>query len=128
MLNKTILVALVAFILDRITKIYVPWAKYCNAGAAFGILEGQTLFLSLFSLAFIILLLFYAKQSNNNVERLALGMVIGGTVGNLFDRLAYGCVIDFIELKFIDFPVFNLADVFINLGIVVLLFILMRKN
>ncbi len=56
----------------------------------------------------------------NTLQTLAIAMILGGTAGNFFDRLFYGYVVDFIKLNFIDFPVFNMADLFINIGVILI--------
>lgn len=101
-----------------------------NTGAAFGILEGARLFF-LFTTGTVIIglvvyyLRFYAQ--NGFFTRAALVFAIAGSLGNFIDRLRFGRVIDFLMFTFFDFPIFNLADVFIVTG--VLLFLVMTvKN
>ena len=60
-----------------------------------------------------------------DVERLALGAVAGGGVGNMIDRLRFGRVTDMIQLDFVEFPVFNVADCFITTGCVLLVIYLL---
>lgn len=129
--QSTFLTMTVAFILDRTTKLYLPVPKYYNEGAAFGILQGQTSFLAAFSAFVLVTLIIFTIKENKNLcaaQKLAIGMILGGTAGNLFDRVCYGYVIDFISLNFIDFPVFNLADVFINTGALILLLTLLFRK
>ena len=126
MLNRFLVssIAIIAFITDRATKSYLPADKLYNSGAAFGILEGKTAFLSVFSvlvLAFLVVYTVKNAKTSGIIQKIGLGMVMGGTAGNLYDRISYGHVIDFIRLGFIDFPVFNGADVFINIGVILLL-------
>ena len=70
------------------------------------------------------------KEKLNKSENIIYGMIIGGILGNLFDRLIYGYVIDFIDFKIFgyDYPVFNLADTFIVVGIILLIIISIRKE
>ena len=132
-MNKLLvpITAFLVFFIDRITKLYLPVTKYFNTGAAFGILHGQTLFLTVFAVVVLIVLVIYTIRENRNltpIQKLGIGMIIGGTAGNLLDRVLYGYVIDFIDLPFIDFPVFNLADTFINIGAAVLLITLLARK
>ena len=91
-----------------------------NTGSAFGLFPDQTLFLIVASVAGIgVLLLVYRNHPFPSFPvRLSLGMLLGGALGNLVDRLRAGEVTDFIELGF--WPVFNLADASIVIGIVIM--------
>jgi len=107
-----------------VTRIY-------NTGAAFGILKGWTSFLIIFSLLILIVLSLYVYKKHkelNILQASGLGMIMGGTAGNFFDRATFGYVIDFIKLNFIDFPVFNLADLFINIGVILILISLFSRK
>jgi signal peptidase II len=93
-----------------------------NTGAAFSLFQGHDWlrWLSLVvTLALIAIGLF--KSFNNIWEQLGLGFILAGAAGNGIDRLFFGSVVDFIDLKLINFAVFNWADVSINLGIICLL-------
>ncbi len=88
-----------------------------NTGAAFSLFQDSRYFLivvSLFSLLFIYLL-FLRKKTFSKFEIIFLGALLGGILGNLTDRIFHGYVIDFLSFKIIgyNFPIFNLADVFI---------------
>ena len=95
-----------------------------NYGAAFNIFSGSRIFLSLISIIFSILLIYLILRKNNvNVLDLySYSFILGGTTGNGIDRILKGYVIDFINLNMINFPVFNIADISINIGFVFLLF------
>lgn len=98
--------------------------KVYNTGAAFSILEYNTFVLiivSILTLVFIILFVFRQMNKLNFFEIIALALVSGGAVGNLIDRLVFSYVIDFLQLKFISFPIFNFADIFINVGVIMLI-------
>ena len=93
--------------------------RTANTGMAFSILSGQTLLLALISAALTASLtawLVARPRSQSPLLRASLWMVIGGGLGNLYDRVFYSAVVDFIEPTFIRFAVFNLADVFICVG------------
>ncbi|MHB8378216.1 MAG: signal peptidase II [Dehalococcoidia bacterium] len=100
-----------------------------NSGAAFGILQGQTPFLIVTSLLGLgaILLYYIYPPMDHGVIRLALGMQLGGAVGNLIDRLRMGEVTDFIHVG--RWPTFNVADASITISIlVVLFFFVLQEN
>lgn len=93
-----------------------------NTGAAFSILSGNTLILSVISIVFCIAVIVYMvkKKPKNKLLLTALGLIFGGAVGNVIDRIFRGYVVDFIETVFIEFPVFNVADIAITCGAVLL--------
>lgn len=92
-----------------------------NSGAAFGILQGQTPFLIVTSLLGLgaILLYYIYPPMDHGIIRLALGMQLGGAIGNLVDRVRMGEVTDFIHVG--RWPTFNVADASITISIVVVL-------
>ena len=93
-----------------------------NYGAAFNILSGSRLFLSFISfISTVILLYFIFIRDDKRINKYGLSFVVAGSIGNGIDRIFYGYVIDFIKIKFIDFPVFNIADIAINIGIIVMI-------
>ena len=93
-----------------------------NYGAAFNILSGSRLFLSLVSIiSTIILMYFIFIREDKRINKYGLSFIVAGSIGNGVDRIFYGYVIDFIKIKFVDFPVFNIADIAINIGILVMI-------
>lgn len=106
-----------------------------NSGGAWGILNNFTFFLILISALFIILttIIYFrlCKNKSNKLLKCSLLLVISGATGNLYDRIIYGYVIDFISLKFIRFPVFNVSDIYISVGmifIVILIFFIYKEE
>lgn len=95
----------------------LSWSLVKNTGAAFGILSGSCL-LPLLTFALAAGLLFWLLRHGEAplLLRAGLWMIVGGGLGNLYDRLVYGYVIDFIRLDFVNFAVFNPADVFVCAG------------
>ena len=94
-----------------------------NHGAAFSILAGNPLlkWLSLI-VSLILIAIAIAKTFSNIWEQLGFGLILAGAVGNGIDRLFFdGSVVDFIDLRIINFAIFNWADISINLGIICLL-------
>ncbi len=98
-----------------------------NAGAAFGVLQGrQTLFIAAAAAAAVIVILCYPRVSASNwPARLGLSLGLGGAVGNLVDRLRFGGVVDFLEVG--PWPVFNLADSAIVVGVALILLGMLRS-
>ena len=89
-----------------------------NYGAAFNILSGSRLFLSLISIISTIILMYLIFiREDKRINKYGLSFIVAGSIGNGVDRIFYGYVIDFIKIKFVDFPVFNIADIAINIGI-----------
>ena len=101
-----------------------------NYGAAFNIFSGNRIFLSCISIIFSILLtyLILRKNSLNSIDLYSYSFILGGTIGNGIDRILNGYVIDFINLNNINFPVFNIADMSINIGFIFLLFNIFKNN
>ena len=97
----------------------LSWAYPQNRGVAFGLLSGAAV-LPLLTLTLIVLLLVYLlrRPKAGAALRTGLWLIVGGGLGNLYDRLAYGYVIDFIRLDFVNFAIFNPADVFVCAGAV----------
>jgi len=101
-----------------------------NYGAAFNIFSGSRIFLSLISIFFSILLIYFILRKNtlNQFDLVAYSFILGGTIGNGIDRILKGFVIDFINLNIINFPVFNIADISINVGFVFLLYRIFKNK
>ena len=101
-----------------------------NYGAAFNIFSGNRIFLSFISIIFSTLLtyLIIRKNTLNTYDLYSYSFILGGTVGNGIDRVIKGFVIDFINLNIINFPVFNIADISINIGFILLLYNIFKSN
>lgn len=89
-----------------------------NRGAAFSILSGKINFLAIISIVFCIGLIIYVivKKPKHKLLCISLAMLFSGALGNAIDRLFYGFVVDFIETTFVNFAVFNIADIAITVG------------
>ena len=88
-----------------------------NHGVAFGLLSGSPLFnLGVTSLLIAGLGFWLSRQTLTRFEALAAGLMLGGALGNLTDRLLHGMVSDYLRLLFMQFPVFNLADICLTVG------------
>ena len=101
-----------------------------NYGAAFNIFSGNRIFLSCISIIFSILLTYLILRKNTiySVDLYSYCLILGGTVGNGMDRILRGFVIDFINLNFINFPVFNIADISINIGFIFLIYTIFKNK
>ena len=101
-----------------------------NYGAAFNVLSGSRIFLSFISIIFSIFLIYFMLRKNtlNSFELYSYSFILGGTIGNGMDRILKGYVIDFINLNIINFPVFNIADISINIGFIFLLYSIFKNK
>lgn len=103
---------------------YITYVK--NTGAAWSILSGKQLFLIIFSLIVIIMLMIYLykKKEYSKFEIIGYSLLLAGAIGNLIDRIAYGYVIDYLNFYIFNynFPIFNIADCCIVIGIMFLFF------
>ena len=138
-----ILVAIVVFVVDRWTKAwavthlvlgasvpvlpFVDWTLVENRGAAFGMLSGATAFFILVALAAVVGLIVLLRRSPSALVQLGVGGVLGGALGNLYDRVLQHSVVDFIDVRVWPY-VFNVADIGITLGAIVLVVALWRQN
>ena len=149
-INKKIIfcffITLLIFTLDRVSKIYViniaeTYGKVdiylnqfvniilvWNTGIGFGLLSFEKQFiynLITFIIVLVNFVILYLGLKSSNFKGLIFFVILGGSLGNLFDRLYYSAVPDFIDLNYNDFHwfIFNVADIFISTGIVCLIFV-----
>jgi len=101
-----------------------------NYGAAFNIFSGSRVFLSLISIFFSILLIYliFRRNTLNSFDLYSYSFILGGTIGNGIDRIYRGFVVDFINLNIINFPLFNIADISINIGCIFLIYNIFKNN
>jgi signal peptidase II len=101
-----------------------------NAGAAFGLFEGARLFFIIASVIAAVFIVYLGLRlpRNERYKRILLGFILGGAIGNLIDRVYDGAVIDFIEMGIMGYwwPVYNVADIAVTIGAVLLLIHLLR--
>lgn len=129
--------AVTLYALDRVTKAFimntimatgesvgvlpgiVSFRFVANTGAAFSLGEGMGVAFALLAAAVVVAIAVYVVRTPqvSRIEVLGLGLVAGGAVGNALDRVVLGYVVDFIATDFIDFPVFNVADIGICVGV-----------
>tara|TARA_A100001035_G_scaffold267700_1_gene251873 strand:+ start:237 stop:695 length:459 start_codon:yes stop_codon:yes gene_type:complete len=134
-----ILISLFIILTDQLTKYIINNNYYSfvnkdfilfkfdyvkNFGAAFNLFSGSRIFLSIvsFTIAIVLLYIIFNKNNLSKIDLLSLCFILGGTIGNGIDRIFKGYVIDFINLNFINFPVFNVADISINIGLLIVLY------
>ncbi len=136
---KFLIVSILIIIFDQISKFYftnknIIIAEFLsfryveNTGAAFSILQNQRFLLILISIIVFFVFLYYFKKIENKTALIGISFLLGGIIGNLIDRVYFGYVKDFIDLKI--WPVFNIADSFNTLGVILILYYLvyLEKN
>ena len=135
-----VLIALVVIVLDQLTKravqqnlalgeallVFPPWdfvriVHWVNTGAAFGIFQGGNVVLIGLTAAITLAILVYYQTlpEDHLFQRICLALMVGGSIGNLIDRLTLGYVVDFVAVG--RFPVFNLADSCVTISVILLL-------
>lgn len=134
-----IILTIIFFLVDLVSKIVVSnlmnvhdsfvvienffyISYFRNTGGAWSILSNHTWLLIVFSLLIIIIISIYVYKNKviGKLELSGYSMILGGAIGNLFDRIVYGYVIDFLDFNIFgyNYPIFNLADTFIVLGVI----------
>ena len=140
----SILSIVILFLIDRVSKYFIvyyfktsenliiPVTSFLklnliwNNGIAFGIMAFDNKFyynILTFLIIIITIVLFYLIHKSNNIEKFGFTLVIGGSFGNIFDRIYFSSVIDFIDFHIGNFHwfIFNVADIFISLGVLILI-------
>ena len=111
-----------------IIKNFLQFHYVENYGAAFGILQNQKIFFLIMTFIVILIIIIFLKRNFyylSNSMKLALVMLMAGAIGNLIDRIRLGYVIDFISFRFLNrynFPVFNVADSFVVISTVMIIY------
>ena len=138
--------AVVVVVLDQLTK-HLFWRNgqnyeiipgffnitlVKNAGAAFGMFQGARVFFVAASVLAVVLIVYLGLRlpADQRRRRLLLGLILGGAVGNLIDRVASGQVIDFLQIGFAGhyWPVFNVADMGVTIGAALLILYALRSQ
>lgn len=147
-MNKSIvIISLICLLIDQLTKFIIistidlftsieviksffSLTYVRNYGAAWSILEGNSLFLIIFGFGalYLIYRLFIKGHKLMKFDIVTYGILIGGILGNLIDRIIYGYVIDFFDFNIwgYDFPIFNMADIFIVISVGLIIFSMLR--
>ena len=141
-----LLIIVIIFSLDRVSKFYVILnsesnlspslftSKFLsinliwNEGIAFGLLSfDQKLYYNLLTVVILIItaIILWMVSRSNGMEKIAFLIVLGGSLGNIFDRVLYKSVPDFIDFHINNFHwfIFNVADIFITLGVILLIYL-----
>ena len=146
MTKKQLMLMIVAFACDQISKIVISSYLLLNEsiviiknffnitsnhnyGAAWGMLKNNTTILIIFSIIAIFIILRYINCFKKNIRNnIAFSILLGGIAGNLADRVCLGYVRDFLDFKIFgyDFPIFNLADTFIVIGVIMLIIAILK--
>lgn len=145
MKKKSFIIAIFIVVMDQLIKLLVDkyellfvkfiipnffyLTKVYNTGAAWSVLSGSKYLLIAFSIIAFILLFKYQKSIKNNIRNvLAFGLIYGGLIGNLIDRVRLGYVIDYIGIYIFkyQFPIFNLADIAIVIGFGLLIYAIFK--
>ena len=102
-----------------------------NTGAAFSLLENAPSALIAFAITAILLIIIYGIRNIEKFSSMACfwaAMLIAGIGCNLYERITFGYVRDFFKLNFINFPVFNISDIFINIGVLALIIMIVKNK
>jgi signal peptidase II len=130
----TVIIFILLLMLDRITKFWattltaekdygiLAFTYVTNTGAGFSLLSGMNTWLAVLSIIVLIIIIYFRKD----IPKLSLMTISVGILGNLIDRVFYGSVIDFINFKF--WPVFNVADSLICIGVIYWIIMLFKEN
>lgn len=102
-----------------------------NTGAAFSLLPNAREFLIILSVVVITLFFIYVYNRLKSISLktiFAVSLLCAGIAGNLHERIEFGYVRDFFELTFVNFPVFNISDILINVGVIMLIILILAKK
>ena len=141
---SNLIIVFIIFFLDRISKYiilnqsltqnefnysvttFLDFNLVWNSGIAFGLFSfDQNIYYNLITsiIVSVTLILIWFALKSQGLEKISFLMIIGGSLGNIFDRLYYSSVIDFIDINYNNFHwfIFNVADIFISLGVIILI-------
>ena len=143
-MKKLISISLLTFVLDVVIKLIITnnfsynqsvvvinnffnITLVKNTGGAFSLFSGKVFYLIIISvfILFMIIYYIYKNKINDNLTLIGFALLLGGAMGNLFDRIYYGYVVDYLDFKFfgMNFPIFNMADVCIVVSCLLLFFL-----
>ncbi|GAB2485144.1 signal peptidase II [Alkalibacterium psychrotolerans] len=98
---------------------FISFTHHRNTGAAWSILEGQMLFFYIITVIIVGVIIYYLHLygRKDRLFGVALSLILGGAIGNFIDRLLFQYVVDMVRLEFINFPIFNVADMALTVGV-----------
>lgn len=145
-----VIIIVLGITLDRITKLWAvkrlstgrdivvikeffSFSYLENRGAAFGIFKDKQFFLVSITMGAILFMLLYlfSNKTYPKVLKISLSLIISGAIGNLIDRIKYKYVVDFIFFHYKDkyyFPIFNIADVLVSIGTILLIIFIIKED
>ena len=144
MKKKIILVvsSIAIIMLDQISKIIMldksiniipqvlSFSYTQNIGVAFGLISNNIIFIIISNIMILGIIIKFLKENNDSIDYtvlVSLILILSGGIGNLIDRILRGYVVDFIKFEFINFPIFNLSDISITLGIFILVIVIIKQ-
>lgn len=119
-------------ILDQLTKLFFTGKSFflfnytINTGIVFGLFKGLNLLWIIISIMVTFLILNYFRRIKDNKIKTGVAFLLAGTIGNLIDRIVFGYVRDFIDLKV--WPIFNIADTFNVIGVLLIVYCILRSK
>lgn len=146
MKKKIVLISIIVFILDQISKYFIQnlislnasikviknffYLTYVhNEGAAWSLFFRQRIFLIVISIFALYIIFKYLKNfTQNKRNTIAFGLLIGGIIGNFFDRVVFGYVKDFLDFRLFNYnyPIFNLSDIAIFFGVILVIYAIIK--
>lgn len=144
-MKKKIILAMVSILiimLDQISKLIMidkninilpqvlSFSYTQNTGVAFGLISNNIIFVIIFNIVILGIIIKFLKENNESIDYtvlVSLILILSGGIGNLIDRILRGYVVDFIKFDFINFPIFNVADISITLGIFILVIVIVKQ-
>lgn len=136
------LIALLILV-DQIVKIwtknnvlnafYIPWTKHLisitylkNSGAAWSLFSGDRNILIFIGFLAVCFLVWFFLNKFNAIYNMGFVFILSGSIGNLLDRVLYGYVVDMFRFNFINFPIFNMADIYLTIGVICLVIAILK--
>ena len=144
-MKKKIILAVISILiimLDQISKLIMidkninifpqllSFSYTQNTGVAFGLISNNIIFVIIFNIVILGIIIKFLKENNESIDYtvlVSLILILSGGIGNLIDRILRGYVVDFIKFDFINFPIFNVADISITLGIFILVIVIVKQ-
>lgn len=137
--KKYLMLGIALIIIDQIVKIlmidkilivipgFLNFTYTKNLGAAFGL--GNPVMVLIVNILLVVgIIIFIIKYKDKITSYIPITMLLAGAIGNLIDRIFRGYVIDFIDINLFNFPVFNIADICVVLGVIILIFEIIKKQ
>ena len=101
-----------------------------NTGMAFGLISNNIIFVIIFNIVILGIIIKFLKENNDSIDYtvlVSLILIVSGGIGNLIDRILRGYVVDFIKFDFINFPIFNVADISVTIGVLILIIVIIKQ-